>query len=108
MPDQTVQITFSAPNNFTFTPPSATMTAAGKVILHRSPGNAGWTFVSVNELPSPEYSWTITGNGSGVQINDGHTSNGGSHYTVTIEQNGVQYTSGNVPTGTVPPMIMNQ
>lgn len=108
MPDQTVQITFTAPNTFTFDKPTVTMGAAGKIVLHRSPGNADWTFVRVNELPSPEYTWTITGNGSGAQINDGHTRNGGSHYTVTVLQNGVEYTSGNVATATVPPMIMNQ
>ena len=108
MPDQTVKVSFTAPSTFSFDPETATMTAAGKINLHRDPGSANWTFVSVNELPSPEYSWNITGNGSGATINDGHTSNGASHYTVTVSQNGNTYTSGNNPTSTVPPMIMNQ
>jgi hypothetical protein len=46
MPDQTVQVSFTAPNTWTFDPPEVTMTAAGKVILQRKPGNAGWTFVA--------------------------------------------------------------
>ena len=33
MPDQTVKVTFTAPNTFMFDPPTATMTAAGKVIF---------------------------------------------------------------------------
>jgi hypothetical protein len=108
MPDQTVKVTFTAPSTFTFTPPTASMTAAGKVILHRDPGSANWTFVSVNELPSPGYTWEVTGNGSGISIDDGFTTNGGSHYTVTVQQGNNTYTSGDNPSGTVPPMIMNQ
>ena len=108
MPDQTVKVTFTAPNAFTFDPPTAIMTAAGKINLHRHPGNANWTFVSVNELPSPEYGWSITGNGSEVQINDAHTSNGSSHYTVTVQDANGTHTSNAVTTNTTPPMIMNE
>ncbi len=108
MPDQTVKVTFIVPDVFTFDPPTAIMTAAGKINRHRHPGNADWMFVSVNELPSPEYSSTITGNGSEVHINDAHTSNGPSHYTVTVQDTTGTHTSNAVPTNTQPPMIMNE
>jgi hypothetical protein len=109
MPDQTVKVTFTAPSTFTFDPETATMTSAGKVNFHRDPGSAGWTFVSVNGLPSPEFTSSVTGNGSGVDVNDAHTSNGGSSYTVTVNDATGNHTS--QPTsikGTAPPMIMNR
>ncbi len=108
MPDQTVKVTFTAPSTFTFNPEVATMTGAGKVILHRDPGSADWTFVSVNGLPTAEYTWHLTGNGSGVQIDDAYTSNGPSGYTVTVNDASGNHTSQPRPTGTEPPMIMNQ
>lgn len=108
MPDQTVKVTFTAPDTFTFDQPTVTMTAAGKIILLRDPGSAGWTFVSVNGLPSPEYSYTINPNGNQVDISDGHTANGASHYTVTVHDATGNHTSGSAPRATLPPMIMNQ
>jgi hypothetical protein len=109
MPDQTVKVTFTTPSTFAFDPPSAIMTAAGKVNFHRDPGTASWTFVSVNELPSPEYSSTVTGNGSGVAVDDAHTSNGGSSYTVTVNDATGNHTSEPMSIkGTTPPMIMNR
>lgn len=107
MPDQTVKVTFTAPSTFTFDPSTATMTAAGKIILRRDPGTADWTFVSVNGLPSPEYTWTVTGDGSGIEIDDAFTSNGASSYTVTVHDATGNHTSQET-TATVPPMIMNQ
>lgn len=108
MPDQTVKVAFTAPNTFTFDHQVTTMTAAGKVLLRRDPGNADWTFVSVNGLPSPEYSWSVTGNGSGITINDAFTSNGASPYTVTVHDRNGDHTSEKQPIGTDPPVIMNQ
>jgi hypothetical protein len=109
MPDQTVKVTFTAPSTFTFDPETATMTAAGKVNFHRSPESTAWTFVSVNELPSPEFTSSVTGNGSGVTVNDAHTSNGGSSYTVTVNDATGNHTS-QLPSikQTTPPMIMNR
>ena len=109
MPDQTVKVTFTAPSTFTFDKPTTTMTAAGKVIFHRDPGSAAWTFVSVNGLPSPEYTWSVTGNGSGITVNDACSSNGASGYTVTVNDATGNHTSQVARIeGTTPPMIMNQ
>lgn len=109
MPDQTVKVTFTAPNTFMFDPPTATMTAAGKVIFHRNPGTSTWTFVSVNGLPSPEYTSSVIGNGSGITVNDAHTSNGGSSYTVTVNDATGNHTSPpETIKSTTPPMIMNR
>ena len=108
MPDQTVKVTFTDPNTFTFDPPSHTMTAAGKVILNRSPGSANWTFVSVNELSDPPFTWSVKGNGSSMHIDDAFTSNGEFHYTVTVHDATGNHTSGNDPRDTFPPMIVNE
>ena len=109
MPDQTVKVTFTAPSTFIFDKDTTEMTAAGKVIFHRNPGSAAWTFVSVNGLPSPEYTWSVIGNGSGITVNDAHASNGGSSYTVTVNDGTGNHTSQPMRiSGTTPPMIMNR
>jgi hypothetical protein len=109
MPDQTVKVAFTTPSTFTFDPQTTEMTAAGKVNFHRDPGSASWTFVSINELPSPEYTWSVTGNGSGITVNDAHTSNGGSGYTVTVNDATGDHTSQPMGVkGTAPPIIMNK
>ncbi|MFI5241762.1 MAG: hypothetical protein ACHQRL_02045 [Gemmatimonadales bacterium] len=109
MPDQTVKVTFTAPSTFTFDKEATTMTAAGKINFHRDPGSAAWTFVSVNGLPSPEYTSSVTGNGSGLTVNDGHTTNGSSGYTVTVNDATGNHTSQVARIkGTTPPMIINR
>jgi hypothetical protein len=107
MPDQTVKVSFTAPNTFAFDPPTATMTAAGKINFHRSPGSSTWTFVSINTLPS-QFSSSLTGNGSEISVSDAHTSTGDFGYTVTVNDATGNHTSQamNV-TGTTPPMIRN-
>jgi hypothetical protein len=108
MPDQTVQVTFNGPGEFSFNPESPTLTAAGKVVLHRSPADANWTFVSVDDLPSPQFTWTVTGNGSNAEVSDGHTSIGQFHYGVTVRNANGTYSSDDNPKQTTPPMIVNQ
>src|SRR4051794_31963197 len=109
MPDQTVKVTFTAPNTFTFDPPTAQMTSAGKINFHRDPGTANWTFVSVNGLPAPQFSSSQTGNGSGMSVDDGHTSLGEFGYTVTVNDATGNHTSQPASIrGTLPPMIMNK
>lgn len=108
MPDQTVKVTFTSPDAFTFEPEVVSMTAAGKIIMHRDPGTADWTFVSVNELPSPEFTSSVDGNGRSATVNDAYTSNGSSSYTVTVHDQGGNHTSQVPPTGTQPPMIVNR
>ena len=111
MPDQTVQVTYdpTAIPKWTIAPKSVSMTAAGKIIFQRKPGNATWTFVSVNGLP-PD--WPQSGNPTGSQytVDDPHTSVANYQYTITIRlADGTTVTS---PTVFIeadgPPMIMNE
>lgn len=108
MPDQTVKVTFTSPSTFAFDPPTATVTAAGKVNFHRSPGSSTWTFVSINGLPSSQFTSSLTGNGSEIAVNDAHSSSGDFGYTVTVNDATGNHTSqaANI-TGTTPPMIRN-
>lgn len=108
MPDQTVKVTFTAPDTFTFDKEETRMTAAGKVIMHRDPETADWAFVSVNGLPSPEYTWTVTGNGSGITIHDAFTSKGSSSYGVTVHDRNGKHTNQPRPMATELPAIKNQ
>lgn len=108
MPDQTVQVTFNGTGSFEFDPPAPTMTSAGKIVLHRNPANADWTFLSVDDLPASQFSWTVTGNGSGAEVNDGHTANGEFHYGVTVQNASGRHSSGDSTKQTAPPMIVNQ
>jgi hypothetical protein len=109
MPDQTVKVSFTSPSTFAFDPPTVTMTAAGKINFHRSPGSATWTFVSVNGLPTTQFTTSMTGNGSEMAVNDAHSSTGDFGYTVTVNDATGNHTSqvANI-TGTTPPMIRNQ
>ena len=109
MPDQTVKVSFTTPSTFAFDPPAVTMTAAGKINFHRDPGSSTWTFVSVNGLPSPPFTSSVTGNGSGITVNDAFTSNGDFGYTVTVNDASGNHTSQPMSIrGTTPPMIRNQ
>ena len=82
MPDQTVKVTFTSPSTFAFDPETVSMTAAGKINFHRNPGSSTWTFVSVNGLPS-QFTSTLVGNGSEIDVNVAHSSTGDFGYTVT-------------------------
>ena len=107
--DQTVNVTYTAPDTFTFDPPTTNMGAAGKILLKSGPGQVDWVFVSVNELPSPEYTWTLTGNGNGITIEDKHTRLAPSHYTVTVsDASGNRRTGPTDPVATSLPMIVNR
>ncbi len=108
MPDQTVKVTFTSPSTFAFDPETVPMTAAGKINFHRDPGSSTWTFVSINSLPSTQFTSTLTGNGSEITVNDAHSSTGDFGYTVTVNDATGNHTSqvANI-TGTTPPMIRN-
>lgn len=113
MPDQTVNVKYTAPDTFEFDPAITEMGAAGKILLKSGPGRVDWEFVSVNELPSPEYTWTLTGNGNGITIEDKHTRLAPSHYTVTVRDAAgrSQTSSTESPTESVMtalPMIVNR
>jgi hypothetical protein len=109
MPDQTVKVSFTTPSTFTFDPPGAIMTAAGKVNFHQHPASPSWTFVSINGLPNPPFTSSVTGNGSGITVNDDFTSNGDYGYTVTVNDASGNHTSQPQSIkGTLPPMIINR
>lgn len=99
MPDQTVQVTFdpNATPQFTFSPPSVTMTASGKVVLHQSPASASWTFSGavVKGDTLDEFSSQVVGNGQTVQIADSFKDRAETPYSydVTVQLNGQTYTS---------------
>ena len=99
MPDQTVDVTFSptAKPQFSFDPESVTMTAAGKVIFHRRPQSAAWTFKNgtVKGDMLKEFSAAVQGNGTVLQIDDKFFDKTRTpyEYTVTVELDGVTFTS---------------
>jgi hypothetical protein len=96
MPDQTVTVTFSpsATPQFTFDNDPVTMTAAGKIILNRA-GGSTWTFTGMNissnggQLGTP----SINPAGTSIQVSDACSLKGSYCYTVTVNYNGVSYTS---------------
>lgn len=99
MPDQTVLVTFNPTANpqFTFVPDEVRMTAAGKIILNRSPGSATWKFTAgdvKNDLLD-EFSSSVHGNGSSLHIDDQFkdTTKTPYDYFVTVELSGTSYTS---------------
>lgn len=95
MPDQTVQVTFTPPNTWQFTPRTARLTAAGKVKLQQHPANAAWKFVTANVGGGgDQFQVTVHPNGTHVTVDDRYTTPGTFPYTVTVTQGGQQYTSG--------------
>jgi hypothetical protein len=107
MPDITVDVTFTDPDTFSFNPEVASLNAAGKIILKRKPANASWTFVSVNNLPSSQFTSSLKGNSSEVHIDDVCTATGDFGYTVTVADASGNHTSVPGSGGTMPPMIVN-
>ena len=87
MPDQSVEVTFdpNADPQFTFVPETVTMTSAGKIVLHRRPQDAPWTFRDAWVEDSDQFSVRIP-NGGLLQILDRFTDpRRTSHkYTVTV------------------------
>ena len=100
MPDQNVDVTVDSsttPPTFTFSPPSVTMTAAGKVILHRKPTQAAWTFVGGNVKNDTlgNFTTNVAGDGKTLTFNDAlkDTVRTTYNYNVTILLNGSNVTS---------------
>jgi hypothetical protein len=99
MPDQTVNVSFDPNANpqFTFDRQSVKMTAAGKVILLQNPASAPWTFTNaaVKGDTLNEFSPAVQGNGNSLQIGDAFLDRTETSYSydVTVELNGVSYTS---------------
>ena len=98
MPDQTVRVTFNETANpqFTFTPPSVEMTSAGKVIFNRQ-GSASWTFVGARVKADTlnQFTPSVNPGGQVMQIQDAFrdSTRKAYQYTITVSQNGRQFTS---------------
>jgi hypothetical protein len=92
-PDQTVNVTFTPPESWTFTPDDVKMTAAGKVILLRTSGQSwSWVSASVKDDGANQFHPQAP-NGAVLNIQDDHTENGSWSYTVTVNLDGTSYTS---------------
>ena len=91
MPDQSVEVTFdpNADPQFTFMPATVTMTRAGRIVLHRRPQSAQWTFVSarVDDGTSAQFSAAPNPNGNQLIIRDAFTDEWKRYhkYTITVE-----------------------
>ena len=108
--DKDVTVGFSPPNTWSFSPPSVTMRASGKIKLKRAK-DQDWAFVSATVLNGgTQFTAETPGNsGATLDIRDEHTSDGSWGYTVTVSLNGTQYTSPSGPQPTLypPPVIVN-
>lgn len=108
--DQTVRVSFTPPNTWTFDPPVPRLTAAGKIILMQHPGSAPWKFVSAEVSGGGDQFHASPPNPSGSQltIDDACTAAGLYPYTVTVVQDGRQYTNAGKRIATDhPPQIEN-
>jgi hypothetical protein len=90
MPDQSVEVTFdpNAVPQFTFVPETVTMTNAGRIVFHRRPQDAPWTFSDAwVEDAQGQFEVSIPGNGKVLHIRDDCTDpRRTSHkYTVTVQ-----------------------
>ena len=98
-PDQTVRVTFDpdASPQFTFVPPSVTMTAAGKIILQQHPASAPWAFrdAKVKDDTLNEFHARVLGNGTSIQIDDEFRDRTKTSYSynVTVSLDGSTVTS---------------
>ena len=90
------------------------------IIMCRQTGET-WTFVSINELNEPEFSWVLSPDATYITITDRRTDRGENPYTVSINaSNGPQTSPKNLCSGRsrkkgdkkdltdAPPIIMNQ
>jgi len=99
VPDQNVNLSFDPNANpqFEFDRDTVTMTAAGKVIFHRRPSTAEWTFRdgAVKDDKLKEFSSTVQGNGKLLDIDDKFYDRQKTsyEYNITVELHGTTYTS---------------
>jgi hypothetical protein len=99
MPDPNVDVTFNPDGKaqFTFDPPSVPMREKGKIIFHRRPQDAVWTFVEgiVKEDKLNQFSSEKVGNGKLLHIHDEFKDEVTTtyEYKVIVELGGVSYVS---------------
>jgi len=108
MPDQNVDVSYDPNGNpvWTISDPEVEMTEAGKIIFHRKPANATWTFVRINGIPSD---WSQGAQGANYQVDDPHDPLGSWAYTITINYDGTEVTGPELlAKADPPPIIMNE
>ena len=92
-------------------PVQTVMHGQGAIVFQRAQGQS-WSFVSINGVPagSPPSGWNqvVSGNGGTLTLQDPHSSIANYPYTITISDGQGQHTSGDQPTATDPPIIMNE
>jgi hypothetical protein len=94
-----VDVTFdpSANPQWKFVPENVSMGSSGKVICHRRPPTATWTFTGgdVKKDPLNEFSSSVEGNGKSLHIDDKFYDKAKTEYEyyVTVELDGTSYTS---------------
>ena len=98
MPDQTMNVSFTAPDTWTFDPPQPTMTGSGKVKLKQADSNQSWTFDSVafdNDTSPPQFNPEAPADsGKKLDIDDACTVPGTYSFTITVTAaDGTRYTS---------------
>lgn len=105
MSDQNVDVSFSPPDQWTFTPRTVRMTTPGKIVLHRAPSDAPWKFVSA-EIVDGDDQFTVTVNAAGtaITITDAVRPPRATFvYRVTVSLDGKEYTNTVQSPGTEPP-----
>ena len=89
MSDQSVEVTFdpNADPQFTFVPDTVTMTSAGKIVLHRRPQDAPWTFAGAWVEDAGEQFSVRIPNGGLLHIRDRFTDPRRTFhkYTITVQ-----------------------
>jgi hypothetical protein len=93
-----MQVSFTAPNTWSFDPPQPTMTGSGKVKLKQADNDQDWTFERVifdNDTTPPQFSpEPPADNGTKLDIDDACTVDGTYSFQIVITAaDGTQYTS---------------
>ena len=103
--DRTVQVTFTAPDTWSFDPDDVLMRDAGNVVLVRGSSGATWTFVGTKiDDPHGRFGVTVPKPADRCIIRDDWKMKGSFKYVVTVSDGGKEYTSPDpVATNSGPP-----
>jgi hypothetical protein len=92
--DRTVQVTFTAPDTWSFVPDDVLMRGAGNVILVRGSSGATWTFVGADiDDPHGQFGVSVPKPGDRCIVRDDWKVKGSFKYVVTVSDGGTEYTS---------------
>jgi hypothetical protein len=104
--NRTITVTYNADETFEFSCDTTTMRRKGDIVLQRDSDIALWTFVRVNKLKDPPFTWKRASDGSTITITNDHSVKDEYSFTVTILEGRTEHTSPD-PIVTNPPMIRN-